>query len=124
MFSVDEKLVTAVEKSEQILFEVLPLKRTIDQWIAEIDNTELFGWRAHKDDDDMRLWYRKKGLDSAPEVPLTQTEYYFPDIEDPALINAAIVHFRKEFDLVSNETIEELTEFRNDNTSVMHIVGK
>ena len=38
-FVVDENLVNETEKAEQVLFERLPLKRLIDQWVAETDNT-------------------------------------------------------------------------------------
>ena len=72
----------------------------------------------------MRLWYRKRGLDSAPDIPLVQVEYYFPEIDDPRLISAAIAHFRHKFDLVTNESVEELEQYCNGNSGVYHIVGK
>ena len=61
-FEVDDRLINACEKSMDMLFEPLPLKRTIDQWIAEIDKPELFDWVVQKNTDEIRIWTRAQGL--------------------------------------------------------------
>ena len=122
--NIHENLVNKFERLEHVVFERLPLKRLIDNWVSELNSPSDFDWVVQRDDDDMRLWYRKRGLDSAPDIPLVQVEYYFPEIDDPRLISIAIAHFRHKFDLVTNESVEELEQYRNGNSGVYHIVGK
>ena len=77
-----------------------------------------------KETDDFAIWSRTQGIESAPSIPLVQVEFYFPEIDDPRIIMAAINDFRGQFDLKGNEMVEELKQFRNQNTVVFHIVGK
>lgn len=77
-----------------------------------------------KETEDMRLWSRTHGIDSAPAIPLVQVEFYFPEIDDPRIIMAAINDFRDQFDLKGNEILEELTQFKNHNTRCFYIIGK
>lgn len=57
-------------------------------------------------------------------MPIIQLEYYFPDIDDPRILMTAMVDFRHEFDMKSNEKLEKLAQFRNSNTVCHYIVGK
>lgn len=73
---------------------------------------------------ELRVWSRTRGLDFNSGLPLVQLEFYFPEIDDPRIIVAACNDFREEFDMKGNEQITELSQYRNDNTRVYHIVGK
>ena len=50
---------------EQVVFEPLPLKRLIDNWINEIDTPEQFDWVLQKNTDKIKIWTRKYGIDCA-----------------------------------------------------------
>lgn len=123
-FEVDESLINDCERAEEVCFEPLSLKRTIDQWIAEVDTPEQFDWTVQSNTDEIRIWTRTRGLQSAPDLPLIQVEYYFPDIEDPRILQAAILNFRHRFDINDKESVEEVEAFGNGNTVVHHMVGK
>ena len=51
------------------------------------------------------------------DLPIARAEFYFPDIEDPRILKAAMNEFKKNWDTKS-EVIEELKQFSNKNTMV------
>lgn len=57
-------------------------------------------------------------------MPLVQVEYYFPDVEDPRIIMAAVLHYRHIFDKSAPSKVSYLNEHKTDNTIVQHIVWK
>lgn len=48
-------------------------------------------------------------------MPISRAEHYFPDIDDPRIIFAAIQDFKHEWDDKISK-IEKLEEFRNKNS--------
>ena len=103
---MDESLINEFEKAEQIVFERPALKRTIDSWLVEIDEPEAYGWTVQKNTDEFRLWTKKEGLTTAPHVPAIQFDYFFPDVEDPRVILATLLHYRH---LIDNKTTSSIT---------------
>lgn len=63
-------MINQIEKAENIEFDRAALKRTADDWIGEINNPHENNWTVQKSTDVIRLWTRKEGLSSAPDVPL------------------------------------------------------
>lgn len=57
------------------------------------------------------------------DLPIARVEFYFPQIEDPRILKAAMNEFKSEWDTKS-EVIEELKEFSNKNTMVQRTVRK
>lgn len=57
------------------------------------------------------------------ELPIARAEFYFPNIDDPRILKAALSDFKKEWDEKS-EIIEELKQYSNDNLMVQRTVRK
>ena len=55
--------------------------------------------------------------------PMSSVLHYFPGIKDPKLILRAMNECRSEWDQ-SMDVIQEITEFRNDNTMVHRLVNR
>jgi len=61
------------------------------------------------------VWTRWEGTKAAPSLPISRAEHYFPDIDDPRIILAALIDFNHEWD-DNVEKVVKLEEFRNTNT--------
>lgn len=62
--------------------------------MTEVNNPSLTGWTVQKDTDEIKIWIRQQGINSAPDLPLIQVEYYFPEVDDIKIIQAALLDFR------------------------------
>ena len=63
-------MINEVEIAEEIVFDRAALKSRADYWMAQVDNPQANDWTVQLSDDVIRLWTRKQGLPSAPDVPL------------------------------------------------------
>jgi hypothetical protein len=90
-------LVNSCEKSENILFEPLSLINKVNGWIEQRER-DTKRWELVMEEDYMRIWLRSEGLSYNSDLPVMQVETYFPDVEDPAIIFAALLH-RKKFEV-------------------------
>lgn len=57
-FSVDPSLINECEIAEKLVFEPLQLKRTIDKWMAEVEDAKAHNWVEQKATDKFKLWVR------------------------------------------------------------------
>ena len=122
-FTVDGSLINQWEKVENLQFTPLAIKQVVDSWIEQVGQPSEHGWLTLKESDDHRMWARVQGIDAEPSIPLVQQEFHFPEIDDPRVILAALHDFRHQFDAEGNQSLDELVQFRNQNTVAYHIVG-
>lgn len=59
----------------------------------------------------------------SPSFPVINAEHLFPDLEDPILILKGLNEYRTEWDR-QKEAVEELTQYRKDNTVVYRLLNK
>lgn len=104
-------------------FTPLGIKRLSDKWIAQLE-LQGAGWELKTDEPKIKIWVNYKGIPTAPDWPIVQAESYFPDIDDPRILLAAILWFREEFDSEDKTVCEVLPQFSNDNTMVRRFVSK
>lgn len=62
------------------------------------DNFESQGWDHRKSAPLFRAWTRWKGTKAVPNFPIVRLEHYFPEIDDPQIIQLAMNEFSHEFD--------------------------
>ena len=100
------------------------MKQRIDGWIDDSLNDEGDDkWTLQLENSDLKVWYRWKGTEMNRDLPIARAEFYFPNIEDPLILKAALTEFKNEWDTKS-ESIEELKQFSNKNLIVQRTVRK
>ena len=71
----------------------------------------------------IKVWTRWQGTKSLPNMPMMRIEHYFPEIDDPKIIQLALTEFRSEWD-TDAKSVEELPEFSNHCTYANDVVLK
>ena len=94
------------------------LKKEIDASIADLS-----GWKLRKSTDLIKVWGKYAGTNVNGDIPAIRCEHYFPRIDDPTIILKALTDLREEWD-ESMIVMQELTQFRNNNTHVQRLVNK
>lgn len=83
--------------------DFLSMKRYMDQWLkvdesgAQPANSSL-EWVLRKQTEHVKVWTRWTGTDWAPHLPILRAYHYFPNVDDPRVVKAAMYDFKAEWD--------------------------
>ena len=95
-FYIDESLINAHEKAAGFEFEMLPMKREIDKWSAEVSNSD--EWSVLSEKGQAKTYIRYRGLDCSPDLPILMDIYRFREVDDIKLVAAGLLDFRHVWD--------------------------
>ena len=115
-------MVNICEAGEKVVFEPLSLINKVNGWIEQRER-DTKRWELVMEEDYMRIWLRSEGLSYNSDLPVMQVETYFPDVEDPAIIFAALLH-RKKFEADEFEEMEFLPHLGGDQIVVERSLSK
>ena len=66
------------------------IKRTIDGFVKELDASDQSGYTLNKETELVRVWSRSRGVDEWPDQPISRAHHFFPNVDDPRIIMAAL----------------------------------
>lgn len=90
-FEVDQRVINCYEREQGIQFDICNLKELIDDWIDNtLEEEGQYKWVQQQSNNDLKVWYRWVGTEHKKELPLARAEFYFPEIEDPRILKAAL----------------------------------
>ena len=95
-FEIDQSLINSHEKAAGYVFEMLPMKREIDKWIAEVSDSD--EWIVLSEKGQSKTYIRYRGLDSSPDLPILWDVYRFKEVDNIKLVAAALFDFRHAWD--------------------------
>ena len=87
------------------------IKQQIDDWMAQLIGSQSSQWTVRQNSSLCKVWTRQKGTDQLPSLPIARAEHFFPDIEDPRLIDIALNKFRLDWDAANFKAFERLPQY-------------